>query len=987
MGKYTVLIAGSEVDLWESIDFDSSLDLTVNKAVVTFPDSSDLLAAEGIGQDIQILRDGVAIWRGIGIKNQKIYDARGKKQYNLECLSNKVYLQNEIFSHAGNYVVEYGGSNSATVLYTAPAMSLAASLGGVGSSSIFNDIMATAPNLSLGIIGTTNIPHACLVIARQTSMQVLSQLIAGTLWEARFNADNTVDFGSNSNGTVGSPTSVFTFQEGQNIQKIEVDDGIDKLVNHVVVCGKGSASGYQVSYEASNSSSITTYGTFTKIVNLPNCADTNLLQAYAQALLTDLSSTVTTATIQLADLSTGVPFRMGDYVTVNNSSFNLNGALFRVISEHRHLDSQQGEVVDVVLAQNYRMVDINHFKTKRLEAVLNTQLQAQQIFNNTYQANATANNHFFQAKNTSVPGTTSSAAAAVYMNNAVSGISQGAQVSVYGAANNGAPQTGPVTLGYLVVLYIPPGSTWDTLISDHNTYPNVPVTAIINPSNGPGTSSNSSYVTYVAKLQAAGIKVIGYVATGGGGVSTATVEGQINDYQTWYAVDGIFMDEMSEQAAEFSYYQTLTNYIHSHGMALSVGNPGAPVYWTTLGAADVIICYENSGMPSTTAISSITTGSFGGASNWGFIAHDVASLPNQSTLEAFAPYVAWVYVTDGPGGNEAGAYQELPTYESTELSELSTGISATSASVGYVNYMDIYPGTAWTDLITAKQNNSVVPVILVADPNTTLPSAADSTYATWIAKAQAAGIKVLIMVWTNYGVKNGTLTLAQAETWVDNVYSWYKPDGIMIRQMDNTLVTANETYYSSLFGYIHSYHPGALVFADPEGITNSTYAALGQDVTMSDFTGLPTAATVDTDTITILPGPSKWGIRCISSTIASSSYIASVNTYITWICNTSQSDFSTESTFQATQVADLVVTNATSYVSRVYIYDLTSSTYLADSGTGNFGVSKLVFNNSVTADIFDHLIVYYCSVVGNGTNAAIASIINPIMSLIATIPS
>ncbi len=440
--KYSVLIAGSEVDFWESIDFANSLDLSVNKAEVQFPDSTALLAAEGVAQDIQILRDGVGIWRGLGVSNQKIYDSKGKKQYNLNCLSNKIYLQKEIFQKSGNYITTYGGAQGSTNLITQPPLTSAL--------SIFNDILAsqTSPvGLSAGALGSVNIPHAALFITRQTAIQTLSQLIAASLWEARFNFNNTVDFGPNAGtnypGTVGSPASVFDFQEDENLMKTEVDFGIDKLVNQVIICGAGSGTAQQantasngINILAKNSASIAAYGAWSKIINLANCLDPTLLQAYANALLDDLSGQVYTVKSELADLSTGVPFRMGDYVSVDNASFDLNGALFRVVSEQRHYDSQQQEDVNVVLAQNYRMVNVAHFRLKRLEEILNSQLQNQQVFNNNF--NQTPTQLSLSVIAPQVNGLTSLPTIDTYAVISASGISAGCTLKVVLSQASGA---------------------------------------------------------------------------------------------------------------------------------------------------------------------------------------------------------------------------------------------------------------------------------------------------------------------------------------------------------------------------------------------------------------------------------------------------------------------------------------------------------------------------------------------------------------------
>ena len=57
------------------------------------------------------------------------------------------------------------------------------------------------------------------------------------------------------------------------------------------------------------------------------------------------------------------------------------------------------------------------------------------------------------------------------------------------------------------------GSPWDDL---NTAAARIPIEAIMNPDSGPGSGVNSDYVTAVQNLQAAGGKVIGYVATGYG---------------------------------------------------------------------------------------------------------------------------------------------------------------------------------------------------------------------------------------------------------------------------------------------------------------------------------------------------------------------------------------------------------------------------------------------------------------------------------------
>ncbi len=84
---------------------------------------------------------------------------------------------------------------------------------------------------------------------------------------------------------------------------------------------------------------------------------------------------------------------------------------------------------------------------------------------------------------------------------------------------------------------------------------------IANPSSGPGTSQSSTFTTGIAAMHAAGIKVLGYVWTNTGNQSLSTVESQIDQWYSWYNIDGIHLDDALCNSANLSYYTTLYNYI------------------------------------------------------------------------------------------------------------------------------------------------------------------------------------------------------------------------------------------------------------------------------------------------------------------------------------------------------------------------------------------------------------------------------------------
>ncbi len=61
----------------------------------------------------------------------------------------------------------------------------------------------------------------------------------------------------------------------------------------------------------------------------------------------------------------------------------------------------------------------------------------------------------------------------------------------------------------------------------------------------------------------------GAVAAGNGG-------GQIDDYRNWYHLDGIFVDQMTNDGSDLAYYQAIYQYVHSQQPRwIVVGNPGS----------------------------------------------------------------------------------------------------------------------------------------------------------------------------------------------------------------------------------------------------------------------------------------------------------------------------------------------------------------------------------------------------------------------------
>ena len=214
------------------------------------------------------------------------------------------------------------------------------------------------------------------------------------------------------------------------------------------------------------------------------------------------------------------------------------------------------------------------------------------------------------------------------------------------------------------------------------------VTAIMNPDNGPGTAFNSDYAGAISGFRAAGGKVLGYVYTCYGigncvtGLpptrSTADVLADAQRYADWYKVDGIFLDEMSNQLTALPFYQTVAQGLRAaRPGGLIVGNPGTAAPVEYLGVADTLVTLENgsgtyAGAPSEPWM--LTAGAQQQASLFYNVA--TADAMRALMLEAQARNIGYVYITDDryvPGDPAApNPWDRLPSYWAAEIKAASS---------------------------------------------------------------------------------------------------------------------------------------------------------------------------------------------------------------------------------------------------------------------------------------------------------------------------
>lgn len=126
-----------------------------------------------------------------------------------------------------------------------------------------------------------------------------------------------------------------------------------------------------------------------------------------------------------------------------------------------------------------------------------------------------------------------------------------------------------------------------------------PVVAILNPASGPGSVTDPNYTAAIANVHQAGGKVIGYVSTRYSARPLNEVTADINAYISMYAIDGFFIDEMTNDAAgaHIDFYQSAYNYIKAINPAyVVVGNPGTNTLeaYASLPVADRFVVFEGS---------------------------------------------------------------------------------------------------------------------------------------------------------------------------------------------------------------------------------------------------------------------------------------------------------------------------------------------------------------------------------------------------------
>jgi hypothetical protein len=124
-----------------------------------------------------------------------------------------------------------------------------------------------------------------------------------------------------------------------------------------------------------------------------------------------------------------------------------------------------------------------------------------------------------------------------------------------------------------------------------------------------------------------------------------------------------------------------------------------------------------------------------------------------------------------------------------------------------------YPGAPWDRLIA----DAAAVGLAIVNPNSGPGAGRDEAYLSQIARARAAGIRVIGYVHTRYGARPWREVVAE----VDAYYDWYEIDGIFLDEVSSA--PEQLPYYRLLHTQITVREGGALVVLNPGTATDERY--------------------------------------------------------------------------------------------------------------------------------------------------------------------
>lgn len=216
----------------------------------------------------------------------------------------------------------------------------------------------------------------------------------------------------------------------------------------------------------------------------------------------------------------------------------------------------------------------------------------------------------------------------------------------------------------------PQANHWDELVA---AAAQVPLVAILNPASGPGARRIPDYVRAADSLRAAGGRVIGYVHTSYGQRPLSEVRAEVDAYYERYALDGIFFDETTGDAAatHLAYYRACGEAVQKRDpSALVVLNPGTDADQAYLQSATCLLLFEND--QASSSLLDWQPPAWIAPARAGQVAVLAYHLPDEAAMaavltKALGAGAGWLYLTDDTLPNP---WDTLPAYWEAQVRAL-----------------------------------------------------------------------------------------------------------------------------------------------------------------------------------------------------------------------------------------------------------------------------------------------------------------------------
>jgi hypothetical protein len=190
---------------------------------------------------------------------------------------------------------------------------------------------------------------------------------------------------------------------------------------------------------------------------------------------------------------------------------------------------------------------------------------------------------------------------------------------------------------------------------------------VANPNNGPGSALNGDYAIAIARAQAAGVRVMGYVYTSYGARSAAAVKADVATWKQFYGVTDIFFDEASDVSSKLAYYQDIVNTVHATSGAEAMLNPGVNVDSGYGDVADIINIFEGTPSAYTQFQPAAWTANYP-ASKFANLIYGASTSSLTSVLaQSVTRRAGYVYITNDTLPNP---WDTLPSYWTTEVAQV-----------------------------------------------------------------------------------------------------------------------------------------------------------------------------------------------------------------------------------------------------------------------------------------------------------------------------